>query len=364
MRPVQTKMSLLAEASPERSEVAVAGVIDMLGKMKTAGAAMFRQHPALDGQLTKFREDDLRYVAHELLNRDWHPVMFPAVASVMAGLKCDYLGSATLHENFLNLTVPAPMRSMFGEVRDTMLRETLRDIASACPFRRDLYQRGPRRMSAGGLKSRIDTIGLTRTFTPVPEPIVLPVAIGAFTPDQEHFRALLEACANGPCMIGALRDHAALADWPDPNLVDAATLLMALGYLRPVLRETPNDAALSASIRLNAVHAELFEEGDGRPFLAYPTVGAAWHTNEIEILALDELRTGRAAEEQPLAMAVLERVMRGGFQLSRHGQPVNDPATMREVVFERIRDMLEHRLPAMRRMGALPAVEANHATME
>jgi hypothetical protein len=73
----------------------------------------------------------------------------------------------------------------------------------------------------------------------------------------------------------------------------------------------------------------------------------------LEILALDELQAGRDADEQELTDAVLCRVSRMGRHLQRDGQPVTDPAGARDIVSGRIRDMLEHRLPAMRRLGAL-----------
>ena len=362
MRPVRTLMRLLVEASPERSDLAAAGVFDLLETMKDAGAAMFQTHPTLDARLKMFRETDQRYVAHELLNRDWHPVMFPAVASAMAGIKCDYIGSATLHDNIMSFTVPAALHELFGGVRDTRLRETLRDIASAAGFRRDLYQRGPHRMSVAEHQARIDAIGVVRTFAPMPDPIVLPSAIGPFSGDQPRYRALLDVLASGPTTISRLRRHDALADWPEPGVLEAVTLLMGANYIAPVLREKPGAAAMEAAARLNQVHAALFEQGYSRPFLAYPALGAAWHTDDLELLALDELQKGLIAEERPLVDAVLGRLMRGGHQLHRSGQPITDPAAVRETVTDKVREMLEHHLPTMRQLGALATVRTKPIT--
>jgi len=359
MRPVRTLMRLLAEASPERSDVAVASVFAVLDKMKAAGAAMFQDHPELDQRLAGFRGHDPGYVAHELLNRDWHPVMFPAVAEAMAAIKCEYIGSATLQNNIAALTVPATLLGMFGQIRDSGLRETLRDIASAAGFRRDLYQRGPRRLSPTEHKGRIDAIELARTFRPVPEPFTLSTVLGPVTPDVVNYPALLRLFDAGPRTIGELLRHAKQAAWPDLAVTEAVLLLVGSGLLSPMLAEPPGDAAKQAASRLNAVHAALFDQGYARSFLAYPALGAAWQADELDVVALDELRGGVVAEEAPLVTAVLERLTRGGRQLRHAGAVVMDPAATREHVTFQVREMLRQRLPTMRRLGVLddaPAV--------
>ena len=76
MRPIATLMRLLAEASPQRTDLALAAVFDTLEKMKDSGAAMFEHHPNLGARLANFRANNQRYVAHELLNGNWQPMIF------------------------------------------------------------------------------------------------------------------------------------------------------------------------------------------------------------------------------------------------------------------------------------------------
>jgi hypothetical protein len=74
-------------------------------------------------------------------------------------------------------------------------------------------------------------------------------------------------------------------------------------------------------------------------------------------MALDELRAGRATEEQHLVDAVQTRVTRTGRQLRQTEQSVAAPTVLRDMVADAIRDTLR-RLPAMRRLGALDPVSA------
>jgi SAM-dependent methyltransferase len=344
IRPVRSLMRLLVEASPERTDQASAHIFDVLDKMRDAGAAMFREHPALHARLSAMREHDNSYVAHELLNRDWHPAMFPAIATEMAAIKCGYLGSATPRDNRPGLTMPRALLEMFGRIRDPGTRETVRDVASAASFRRDLYQRGPRHMSLTEQNRRIGAIGLVRTFKAAP---------AAFTAHPELCQVLVEVLDAGPRTMSGLHRHASIAGFSAEALLEAVISLLTDGYLAPMLSEAPDVAAAAA---LNEVHAVLYDQGYDRPFLAYPALGSAWPTDCLQILAVDALRNGHRVDEHSLIDTVLARVTRAGRQLRRDGEVVSDPASVREGVAERIRDMLRHQLPTMRRLGVLDTV--------
>jgi SAM-dependent methyltransferase len=358
IRPVRTLMRLLAETSPERTDLASGGVFDVLDRMKDAGAATFQGDPTLHARLSLYRGHDQRYVAHELLNREWHPLMFPAVESAMAAIKCGYIGGATLQDNHADLTVPAALRELFDQIRDTRLRETFRDIACATSFRRDLYQRGPRRLSSIEQTERVGAIGLVRTPRPASDPIVVRSALGPFTMDRSLCHALFEVIGAGPVTIAQLTQEKALANLPRPALLEAVTLLVGDSYLAPILSEPPGGGAMSASARLNAVHATLFDQGHDRPYLACPVLGGAWNVDPRDILVLDELRNGHAADPASLVDTVVSRVVRSGRQLRQNGEIVTDPAAVREDAAAKVNDMLDHQLPILRRLGVLDAPSA------
>ena len=77
-----------------------------------------------------------------ILNQDWHPLMFADIAGEMLEAKCRFIGSATLAENIDTVAVPPNVAPILAETRDPYLRETLRDIGCAQTFRRDVYRKG------------------------------------------------------------------------------------------------------------------------------------------------------------------------------------------------------------------------------
>src|SRR5262249_45052466 len=102
MVPVRSLMHRLTMASPERTDIAVPGVLDYVDRLKQAGALFFQANPGLENRLADLRKLDARYIAHEYLNQDWHPLMFADVADEMLETKCRFIGSATLAENIDN----------------------------------------------------------------------------------------------------------------------------------------------------------------------------------------------------------------------------------------------------------------------
>ena len=304
MPSVRGLMRLLIEASPERSDHAARPIFDLLESMREADAAVFQNHTTLHDRLSELREQDPNYLAHKLANQHWQRLMFPAVAAAMAATKCGYIGSADSRDNFVSLTVPAALHALFAEIRDIGLREVVRDIACATNFRRDLYQRGARRISLAEQHAAVAAIRVVRTFGPLPDPIVVRSPHGPFSIDQRVGQALLAALGTEPRSIGELYRDPALAEWGRMKLAEVVTLLLGDNYLARVPMEFPDAATIAASARWNAVHTELFDHGYDRPFLVCPALGSAWQADPRELLALNELRRGHIADADALGPAV------------------------------------------------------------
>ena len=104
---------------------------------------------AVAGQVETLGLLDRRYFAHEFLCAHWRPAMMAEVAAAMSKAKCIYVGNATLSDNVMHASVPPALQPLLAELQDPILVETIRDLAAAQSFRRDLYRRLP------GFNSRI-----------------------------------------------------------------------------------------------------------------------------------------------------------------------------------------------------------------
>lgn len=354
MVPVRALMRMLTTASPERTDLAVPTALDFIDRLKQAGALFFQANPSIEARLLDIRKQDQRYIAHEYLNQDWHPLMFTDIASEMAEAKCRFIGSATLAENIDSVAVPPNVAPILGETRDPYLRETLRDLGCAQAFRRDLYRKGIAPMPAAEQQALMESFMLVGLGMPVPEGgPTFATPIGNVTGRPEVYQPLLAMLDQGPLSVRTVRESPAFAGRPLVELMQAFTLLVSGGYAHPMLPEGGTAAGREAARRLNQAIARANANAADLPRLAAPAIGSAVGADVLETMVVGELLAGRPADVEPLAAEVLAVLARSGRSVQRDGKPVTDPVEARPIISDAIRNMIEKRFPVLRRLGVL-----------
>jgi SAM-dependent methyltransferase len=354
MVPMQALMRMLAVASPERSDLAAPGVLDFIDRLKQAGALYFQANPALENRLTDIRKQDPRYIAHEYLNQDWHPLMFAEVAGAMLEAKCRFIGSATLTENIDTVAVPPNVAPIVAETRDPYLRETLRDLGCAQAFRRDVYRKGIAPIPGPEQQSLMERLVLCGLGQPVPEGgATFATPIGSVTGRPEVYQPLLAMLEAGPIDIGQVRQAPGFAERPLVEVLQAFTLLVAGGYAHPMLPESGTPAGHEAARRLNLAIARANATAADLPRIAAPAIGSAVGGDIIESLLVGELLAGKPTDVGALTNELVGMLGRSGRSVQRDGTPVTDPAETRRIVTEAVVGMLERRVPVLRRLGVI-----------
>jgi len=189
------------------------------------------------------RRRDPRYVAHEYLNEDWHPLMFAEIADEMAQAKCTFIGSTGLSNNIESVSVPAAFAPLLAEARDLYLKETLRDIACAQSLRKDLYRRGVTRLLPGEHRELFDALSIVGAGMPIEDEITFPTPTGSVVGQPEIYRPLLAMLESGPVSAKEALNSKELAGRPEADTMIAFAMLVAGGYALPRL---PQGASPSA----------------------------------------------------------------------------------------------------------------------
>lgn len=353
MVPLRALMYMLSAASSERTDASVPGVLDFIEKMKTAGATFFNAYPALENRLRDMRQHDTRYVAHEYLNRDWHPMMFADVANAMKEARCSYIGSATLSENIDAVSVPQGMIPLMGEAKELTLRETLRDFGSGQGFRRDLYRRGVAPLSAAEHQQMLQDLTIAWTGQAAGEQVTITTPLGQLTGRPEIYRPLLTMLEAGPVSVRQAFQTEAFAGRSLLELLQAVTLLIAGGFAHPVLPGGAGPAAREVTGRLNGAIADINGHGGDLGRLVLPVLGSAMNVDLLETLAVGEFIAGRATDIPALTEAVAAGLARSGRSVQREGQVVTDPEQAKEIIGGVLRNMQERRLPLLRSLGVV-----------
>ena len=352
MLPLRALMRMLAKASPDRSDLAVPGILDFIDRLKQGGALFFQANPGLETRLAEIRRQDARYIAHEFLNEDWQPVMSAEVATAMTEVKCGFIGSATLPENIDTVSVPAGLGTMMSETRDPVLRETLRDFGAGQGFRRDLFRRGVNTMPTGEHQARVDDLTLVGTGQAAGDQITIPTSIGSVTGRPEIYGPLLAMLADGPMTVRQVRQREPFVSRPLVELLQAVALLFAGGYAHPAFPGVAADA-VRAVARLNQVIAASNAGGGDQPRLVSPVMGSAITVDFLETLAVGALLGGHGLDLDALTSTVLGQLTAAGRAVQQEGQAVQDPAEARRIVTALMRGFLDNRVPVLRHLGVL-----------
>ena len=353
MVPVRALMRMLSSARGERSDISVRALWATIDRLKEGGAAFFAANPALEARLANLRAQDPRYIAHELLNQDWHPLMFTDIADAMANIKCAYIGSATLVENIEAIGSPAGVLPLLAEAHDSRLRETLRDFGSNQAFRRDIYRRGAPVLPMPEHHRLLEGVVLHWTGQPAPGDLVFNTPLGAMTGNAAVYRPLLDALEAGPLTIAQAKAIPPFSDRPMVELLQALALMIGGGFVHPGLPLGDSAAARLATANLNRAVAGLNADGADMPCLASSSLGTALTVDMTETLLAGALIEGHSAEAVSLT-AELERLLRrGNRSVQRDGRPVTDSAEATNIAEAMVRHALDKRIPLLRRLGVL-----------
>lgn len=353
MVPLRRLMCLIDEANPAHTEAAATAMFEFIERMRVAGALFFPANPTIETRLDDVRKQDARYIAHEYLNRDWHPLMFADVFAEMAETKCSFIGSATLSENIDSLSAPGGMAALLNETTSTVMHETLRDFASAQAFRRDLYRRGVSPLPPTEHRTLLDALTIAPLGQTVPDPITFATPIGTVTGRTEIYRPLFDMLVQGPVSLRQAREATPYTDRPLMELLQAITLMVAGGYAHPILPSGASAAAQQATSRLNRAIAAANGHGAELPRLAAPLIGSTLQVDLLETLMVGDLLSGRAADMDSLTVSVLNGLERSGRTMQHEGRPVTDPGEKRTMAADVVQRFLERRTPVLRLLGVL-----------
>jgi SAM-dependent methyltransferase len=361
VEPIRLLMRQLAEADQRRTDQSVGDIFQILDQLRTGGAAFFRAYPGLEARLEQMKAQDPRYLAHEFLNRDWHPVMFADVAEAMREVRLHYIGSATTMENIDAVAVPEGVLPVLAKIPDAAVRETIRDLASVKNFRRDLWRKGGETLPVQEHLALLDALTLAWTGKTAETDVTFSGPIGTVTGQPDFYFPLLEAIRETPKTIGQLRALPKVRERQPGEFVQAALLLMGGGFAHPMsaAAEVPQRGSAGRSktrdgaARLNIAIINRLRMGVDLHRLAAPQIGSSVAIEVMEGLVIGQLLDGTSRDPDALIDGVLNDVVRSGRSLLRDGKPLQNPAENRVLVGETVRSVLARRLPVLRSLGVI-----------
>jgi SAM-dependent methyltransferase len=353
--PVRHLMTLHAELATATASGLPSRIDDAIAfatRVADAGAGYFRANPAAAERLKGLTTLDRHYLAHEYFNRDWHPMAFSEVAEALAEAKLSHVASAHVLDHLDAINLTADGQRLLAEITHPVLRQSVRDYLVNQYFRRDVFVKGPRRLTPTELERTWRDAAFVLTSDPADVPMTVTGALGQANLLESLYRPLLEAFAEdgaGPKTLGQLLAHPRLPGVAMPQLREAALLLTGGGHLFPV---QPVSAAAQA--RCTALNDHLLDRALTQSdvnFLVSPVTGAGVMVPRIPQLFLAGHRAGRGGDAASLAAHAWEALQRQGQRLVHEGKPLESTEENMAELCRQANAFLSRRLPTLRALG-------------
>ncbi len=274
------------------------------------------------------------YLLHEFITDHWRPCFFADVQAAMATARCEFVGSATMDENFPAMSLSPAQQEIWHAAPDDTARQLVLDLCVPRAFRRDIYVRGLRRIprdaavAAIPLASASHADGGRRMRTQAGEAVLPPQII----------EPMLAALSAGPQTIGALLSLPGCGGVTPP---EALALLAGSGSALPLW--SANGAGNAPAQRFNAVAARRLAPhgvGSGRMALATPALAGGLSVDSMELAVAD------LAARAPGDGLAVEPLLRG--LLPPGAEP---PEEIVAHLREQIGFLVQNRLPVWRSLG-------------
>jgi hypothetical protein len=330
----------------------IEGAVTFALSLADSGARYFREYPGVTARLKIIAKQDRNYLAHEYFNRNWDLMAFSDVAQRLADARLSFVASAHLLDHVDGLNLSAEGRKLLGDIQHPILKESVRDYLVNQQFRRDVFMKGPRRLTGAEHQEllRSEAFVLT-TYAQDIRPTVVG-ALGEATLQEHIYQPLIQVMAeNGhaPKKFGQLIAHPKLKGLDFAQLLQAMLVLIGAGHAHPaqsVPSRSPHD-------HCKALNRHLCERGRSRGdigFLASPVTGAGVPVPRFQQLWLLALQQGKktAAEQAAFAWEVLSAQ---GQHLLREGKPIASAKAGIAELTNMARDFAAKRLPILKALG-------------
>nr|WP_255616659.1 class I SAM-dependent methyltransferase [Microvirga puerhi] len=301
--------------------------LDFAERLSKLGTRYFASQPQLAERLAQIGTKDLNYIAHEYFNADLHPFYFIDVARDFAEAKLQWVGSASPIETIDELNLSEDQRKILSEIDDIALRETVRDHIVNQNFRKDIFIKGPVRLSRLATRERwLDTrFALSRAGSDIPSEVK---GRGYSLKLQEEFReALTTALHYHPRSLREIVAMPGLAKHGIDKIKQALVSLVGQGLCYPSLTEQGlaerrrRTEAFNLAVATNTMHEYTYSS------FASPITG-----NGIRVEQIDQMIwLAHQRRESDIAAFIWKTMTETGHRLAKDGKTLTQEEHMAEI---------------------------------
>lgn len=313
------------------------GALKLLEDISQIPGSYFNRTPQLADRIKTLKGQNRSYLAHEYLNRHWQPVFFSQMVEALSPAKLTF----TAHANVLNcidsVNHTKELQAVLDRISNPIFKEIVRDLGINQTFRRDLFVRGPRRLSrndhSAGLLDTSYALVIERSKCE----LKIKTHVGEANLQADVYTPLLDLLARqGPTTGRALMAAPELANIGGvPRLLQTLVVLVGAGYVQPCRLSPAAAVQGDTAAAFNKVIIERTARGDTNDFnfLASPLLGSGVVVHRLPKLFIQALSQAPQADDAHVAAAVWASLKAAGQALVKDGVAIEgEAASLQELM--------------------------------
>jgi SAM-dependent methyltransferase len=300
--PLQRLLFESAKRNPAADpRAATADAFRFAKAMKDAGSFYFTANPRVGAFIEAMEGKDLAYLVHEHLNESWSALYHADVVADFSRTRLTYACSGFISDDLDETSVPITTHDLLPGTSDNVWRETVKDFLVGRSFRRDIFVRGPQRLSASARLKALDrTYMLVVPRSAATQKIM--TSLGAIEGRADLYSEVFDLLAAGPTTLAKLLARARGAAKDPAVLVQALALLTHSGQVKMVCSQA--DVDCTPAHRLNLALAHEIAAGKGFHTLAAPAIGTGISADLADFGYLLAREQGLRLEPATIAAAI------------------------------------------------------------
>lgn len=335
-----------SEPITERLEAA----LKLLGQMNEVPGSYFKATPQLGERIKALQGQNRKYLAHEYLNGHWNPMFFASVVDELSAARLSFAA----HANPINCVDPLnhskELQAILDTIRQPVFREVVRDLGINQTFRRDLFVRGPRRLSRPDQSQALTETGYALVAERKACALKIKTHVGEATLQAESYEPVLDLLAEGPKTGQQLLAHPAGQKLGAPRLFQVLIVLVGAAYVQPCLPVALREQAVASSRRFNdAVIARTLRGGEVElAYMASPQLGSGISVPRLSQLFMHARRVLPAADVAQRAAWILDALRATGQGVVKDGKVLDSAEEAQAEIRARLEAWQTDALPLLR----------------
>jgi SAM-dependent methyltransferase len=346
--PLQRLIFEYAKRHPAGALATTADALRFAKGIKDAGARYFQANPQVGAFIEAMEGKDLTYLAHENLNESWSALYHADVVADFSPTRLSYACAGHIADDIDETSIPVTTHDVLPGASDGVWRETVKDFLVGRSFRRDIFVRGPVRLTPAEKAAELDRV-LVLAVPRSAATANIQTAMGEVKGRADLYAPLLDRLAAGPTRLSRLVAQMADTNNSAAAVIQALGLLIHSGQLKMI--RLPAETDPEPARRLNVVLAREIAAGKSVRVLAAPMVGTAVGADLCDFGFVAARQQGLRLDAESIARTTWNMIEHTSIRPMRDGTLHRDEADALAYLREAAERLLGERLGILKTLG-------------